>query len=174
MTPSRIELLQAMPIFGAIGEPALGFLLGRARTVAVPRGACFFRQGDAAQSMFVLEAGSVEICRSVAGRERLVRHMEAGDCFGEMALLDLHPRSATVRALEDCSALEIASADLHALYEHDLEAFALIQMNLAREMSRRLRATDELLFLTRNDDLAAAPAAAVAAVAAAPAPGSAI
>jgi len=141
MAPSRIELLQAMPIFGAIGEPALGFLLERARTVAVPRGECFFRQGDAAQSMFVLESGRVEICRSEGGHETVLLQMQAGDCFGEMALLDLHPRSATVRALQDCRALEIASADLHALYQHDLEAFALIQMNLAREMSRRLRAS---------------------------------
>jgi CRP-like cAMP-binding protein len=169
MTPSRIELLQAMPIFGAIGEAALGFLLARARSVAVARGECFFRQGDAAQSMFVLESGSVEICRGVGGRERLVRHLEAGDCFGEMALLDLHPRSATIRALEDCRAIELASADLHALYEHDLEAFALIQMNLAREMSRRLRATDELLFLSRAEALPASSAAA----AEAPPPGSA-
>jgi CRP-like cAMP-binding protein len=51
--------------------------------------------------------------------------------------------------VEDCVAIELSSAHLMRLYEHDLEQFALIQMNLAREMSRRLRQTDEMLFRTR-------------------------
>jgi CRP-like cAMP-binding protein len=63
-----------------------------------------------------------------------------------MALLDLFPRSASVRAVDDCRAIEIGSAALYRLFEHDAEQFALIQMNIAREVCRRLRATDERLF----------------------------
>jgi CRP-like cAMP-binding protein len=146
MSPSRLELLQRMPIFGAIDDGALEFLIGRAGTVRVARGGYFFRENDQAESMFVLESGRVEVVRGWRGRELIVQQLGAGDCFGEMALLDLFPRSGSVRALEDCSAIVIAAADLHGLYEHDVVSFALIQMNLAREMSRRLRNTDEQLF----------------------------
>jgi CRP-like cAMP-binding protein len=63
-----------------------------------------------------------------------------------MALLDLFPRSAAVRAIDDCVAIELATTDLLRLFEKDSEQFALIQMNIGREMCRRLRITDEMLF----------------------------
>lgn len=146
MTPSRTALLQRMPIFGAIGPETLEFLVGQTRTSEIDAGACFFREGEVASHMFVLESGRVEVVRTWQGRELHLCELGVGDCFGEMALLDLWPRSASVRALEPCRAIEIAAADLFALFERDPVQFALIQMNLAREMSRRLRATDEQLF----------------------------
>jgi CRP-like cAMP-binding protein len=66
-----------------------------------------------------------------------------------MALLDLHPRSASVQAIEACTALALSTASLFRLYETDVAQFALVQMNIARELSRRLRAADERLFRTR-------------------------
>ena len=60
--------------------------------------------------------------------------------------MDLFPRSASVRAIEPCRAIEITPAALQRLFERDVEQFALIQMNIGRELCRRLRATDELLF----------------------------
>jgi CRP-like cAMP-binding protein len=135
-----------MPIFGAIAEETLGFLVGQTRTVEIDAGASFFREGEAASEMFVLESGRAEAVRSWQGRELRLCTFGAGDCFGEMALLDLSPRSASVRALEPCRAMQIAAADLYALFERDPVQFALIQMNLAREMSRRLRITNEQLF----------------------------
>ncbi|HXF44701.1 MAG TPA: cyclic nucleotide-binding domain-containing protein, partial [Burkholderiaceae bacterium] len=102
MTATRIELLQAMPIFGAVRAEALAFLLEQARGVAVPGGAFFFREGDRADCLYVLEAGRVAVLKRWQGRELLLHERGCGDCFGEMALLDLFPRSASVRALEDC------------------------------------------------------------------------
>ncbi|HEY2254416.1 MAG TPA: hypothetical protein VGI11_02160, partial [Variovorax sp.] len=61
------------------------------------------------------------------------------------------------RADEDCSAIEITSANLYRLYEHDIEQFTLIQMNIAREMSRRLRVTGDLLFRARMGEALPAP-----------------
>jgi CRP-like cAMP-binding protein len=54
-----------------------------------------------------------------------------------------------VRAEEDCRALELGADDLLALFERDPEQFTLVQMNIGREVCRRLRATDELLFRLR-------------------------
>jgi CRP-like cAMP-binding protein len=146
MLASRIELLQSMPVFGATREDTLQFLLAQVRTVAVPAGEYFFRENDAASSMFVLEAGRATVVKNWQGRGLVLHSLGAGDCFGEMALMDLCPRSASVLAEEDCRAIELTAADLLRLFERDAEQFALIQMNIGREVCRRLRATDDLLF----------------------------
>jgi CRP/FNR family transcriptional regulator, cyclic AMP receptor protein len=146
MQAKRIELLQGMPIFGAIREDVLSFLLEQAQVVAVAARDYFFREGDDAQSMFVLEAGRVAVLKSWQGRKYKLHELGLGDCFGEMALMDLMPRSASVKALEDCSAIELRSDHLMRLFEFDVEQFALIQMNMGREVCRRLRTTDAQLF----------------------------
>ena len=157
MQPMRIELLQRMPIFGAIRDDALLFLLAQAREVSVAAGAYFFRESDPAQSMFVLESGSVAVFKSWQGRDFVLKSLDAGDCFGEMALMDLCPRSASVRAETDCVAIELGTGDLLRLFERDAEQFALIQMNMGREVCRRLRATDGMLFRARMGEATLGP-----------------
>jgi CRP-like cAMP-binding protein len=141
-----MELLQQMPIFGAIEDDALRFLLEPVPLITVPAGQFFFRERDPADCMYVLEAGRVEVLKDWAGRELVLHQLGAGDCFGEMALLDLFPRSASVRAVDECHALALTPGHLYRLFEHSAEPFALIQMTIAREMSRRLRESDEQLF----------------------------
>jgi CRP/FNR family transcriptional regulator, cyclic AMP receptor protein len=157
MDTQRIELLQQMPIFGAIEDGALSFLLEPVPSITMPAGQFFFRERDPADCMYVLESGQVAVMKDWAGREMLLRHLDQGDCFGEMALLDLFPRSASVRAVRDCRALALTSAHLYRLFEHNAEQFALIQMNIGREMSRRLRQSDEELFRVTMGEERAAP-----------------
>jgi CRP-like cAMP-binding protein len=152
MRPARIDLLQAMPVFGAIRDDALLRLLDHARVREVPTGGSFFREKDPADSMFVLESGRVAVVRTWHDEHYVLQRLGAGDCFGEMALMDLAPRSASVIAEADCVAIEIGAGDLLQLYEHDPAQFALIQMNIGREVCRRLRAIDDLLFRERMDD----------------------
>lgn len=151
MDDHRIQLLQRTPIFGAIQAPTLEVLLGRTVNVQVPAGAHFFREGEAASAMFVLESGRVAVVKRRDGVDRRLRELSAGDCFGEMALIDMSPRSASVIAIEDCSAIRLTNADLHRVYQADLEQFALIQMNIARELSRRLRIANERLFSVERE-----------------------
>ena len=145
----RLSLLQEMPVFGGIREDILNFLLELAPIVSMPPGQFFFHQGDRADSMFVLERGTVAILKSWQGREYLLQHLHKGDCFGEMALIDLCPRSGSVLALEDCSAIEVSSTALHRVYEKDLEQLAMLYMNMGREVSRRLREATERLFQSK-------------------------
>ena len=146
----RIDLLQAMPIFGALRDDTLEFLLALMHEVRVAAGGWFFREGDAASGLFVLEKGTASVVKGWAGHEVLLRQLQAGDCFGEMALMDLQPRSASVRADADCLAIALGADDLLRLWEHDLEQFTLIQMNMGREVSRRLREADDELFRLRQ------------------------
>jgi CRP-like cAMP-binding protein len=141
---TRIRLLQGMPIFGGTSEEILRLLLERSSTASVARGDLFFREGDAGSSAFVLEAGRVSILKG--GRNHVLGEYALGDCFGEVALIDFCPRSATVRADEDCRAIELSAAVLREIQRRDLEQFTLIYMNMARELARRLRVADERLF----------------------------
>jgi CRP-like cAMP-binding protein len=68
--------------------------------------------------------------------------------------MDLLPRSASVRALEDCRALQLSSATLLALYRRHPEQFTVIYMNIGREISRRLRVADDRLFQARAKTMA--------------------
>lgn len=149
MDAAHIKLLQRMPVFGAVNDETLRFILEGSTTLTVPEGEEFFREGDPAEAFYVLESGRVEVLRDYEGGDFLLTELGPGDCFGEMALIECAPRSAAVKALEPCTALEIGLGVLHALYEHDLEQFVLIQMNLAREVSRRLRGAAEQLFTAK-------------------------
>jgi CRP-like cAMP-binding protein len=152
MGPRRIALLQAMPVFGALRDDALECLLEGAPNRARAAGEFWFREGDGAQCMYVIEQGTVEVLKRWEGVDWPLHRLHAGDCFGEMALMDFFPRSASVRTVEDCRAIEIGGDALQRLAERDMEQFALIQMNIGREVCRRLRATDELLFRLRRGE----------------------
>ena len=149
MQATQIEMLQRMPIFGAIRDDVLAFLLEHAAHRRLLGGQAFFREGDPGDRMFVLESGRACVVKGWHGSEVLLHHLEPGDCFGEMALMDLFPRSASVIAEVDCSAVELTPQSLADLFERDVEQFALIQMNIGREVCRRLRAADDRLFRIR-------------------------
>jgi CRP/FNR family cyclic AMP-dependent transcriptional regulator len=147
MQEARIELLQRMPIFGGIKTEVLEFLLGLCPIVSMATNEFFFREHDQGDSMFVLETGKAAVMKHWAGQDYLLQTLnEGGDCFGEMAVMDHCPRSASVRAVDNCSAIRISAANLYQVYANDLKQFALIQMNMGREVSRRLREADNRLF----------------------------
>ncbi len=150
-------MLQRMPIFGAIRDDVLSFLLDHAEHRQLSGGQAFFREGDPGDRMFVLESGRASVVKGWQGSAVLLHHLEPGDCFGEMALMDLSPRSASVIAQVDCSAVELTPRSLAELFERDVEQFALIQMNIGREVCRRLRAADDRLFRIRMGEAVEAP-----------------
>ncbi len=140
-----------MPIFGGVTETTLRLLLDLARVVPVARNEFFLRQDDQADSVFVLEQGKVAVIKTCCGQDHFLRTLEKGDCFGEMALMDLLPRSASILAIEDSRAIEISAAGLYEIYKRDIEQFVLIQMNMGREVSRRLRTAEDRLLQARMD-----------------------
>lgn len=155
----HIQLLQGMPIFGGIRADTLAFLLHQANYVRVPKGACYYHEGDPAHSLFVLESGRILMLKRWQGHDYKLKMLERGDCFGEVALIDLQPRNTSTLAIEDCCAIELSDTNLYQLYQRELEQYTLISMNMAREVCRRLREADERAFaadmqarrLTGND-----------------------
>ncbi|MDR1211099.1 MAG: cyclic nucleotide-binding domain-containing protein [Spirochaetaceae bacterium] len=66
-----------------------------------------------------------------------------GDVFGEMEVLDVMPSAATIRVLSPASVMSISNRALREIYRADIKVFAILIMNLARDISRRLRKMDE-------------------------------
>jgi CRP-like cAMP-binding protein len=153
MDPARIDALLDTAMFGAVSEDVAVFVFERAAHREVGAGEFFFRQGERGGAAFLLQSGRVRVIRAWGGQEHLLRHLGSGDCFGEVALLDFGPRSASVVADEPCTALEITASVLRRIAEIDPMQFTLIYMNLGRELGRRLRDADERLFRSRIESV---------------------
>jgi CRP/FNR family cyclic AMP-dependent transcriptional regulator len=144
--PSGPAELRNIGLFGALSDDVLEYLSTLLTVETPPAGATLFREGEDANAMFVVINGEVEVLKkSKRSVEARVAVLGPGDWFGEMSIVDIQPRSATVRALAPSRLLRVSSADLDALYRHDLRSYAIIILNLARELSRRLRVADGIL-----------------------------
>ena len=140
------EELRNVGLFGALNESVLAHLAAILKVSTPSAGDIVFREGDEARDMHVVIEGEVEVLKaSKRGIEARVALLGPGDWFGEMSILDVQPRSATVRALAPSRLLRITASDLDALYRQDMKSYALIVLNLARELSRRLRVADGIL-----------------------------
>ena len=140
------NVLRNVPAFGGLTLDTLGFLLDRAVTTSVTKGDYFFKQGDPGEAVYILDTGRVAVEKELGEHRYLLRVLGAGDCFGEVALLSVTKRTASIRAIEACEALRITNRHLRDLYEHDLEQFTLLVMNLGREVCRRFVDLDRRYF----------------------------
>ncbi len=144
--PVSIHRLREVGLFGALSDDVLEHLAKTLQPFRVQAGESVFREGDNAREMYVVLDGEVEVMKkSRRGRDMRVAILGPSDCFGEMSLIDVQPRSATVRALGPSRLLRMTSEDLDGLYRHDLKSYALVTLNIARDLSRRLRVTDSIL-----------------------------
>jgi CRP/FNR family transcriptional regulator, cyclic AMP receptor protein len=138
--------LREIGLFGALGDDVLARLASTLSVVTPEAGHVLFREGEEANAMYLVVGGEVEVLkRSRHGIDARVAVLGPGDWFGEMSIVDIQPRSATVRMLAPGRLVRISSADFDALYRSDLKSYAIIVLNMARELSRRLRVADGIL-----------------------------
>jgi CRP-like cAMP-binding protein len=141
-----VRELRAIGLFGAVSDEVLQFLVDRLEVLLPPAGYIVFREDDEARDMFVIIGGEMEVLkRSHSGVDARVALLGPGDWFGEMSVLDVQKRSATVRTLAPARLLRIMASNLDELYRHDVKSYAILVLNIARELSRRLRVADGLL-----------------------------
>jgi CRP/FNR family cyclic AMP-dependent transcriptional regulator len=138
--------LGRIAIFAGLPERVLGLIADNMRVVQVVPGAQLLREGEQARSLFVVREGELQILkRGKGGTEYKLAVLKAGDCVGEMALIDIQPRSATARAVGQATLYVLDLAEIGKLYGNDVEAYALLVLNISREISRRLRVADDVL-----------------------------
>lgn len=138
--------LRKVGLFGGLSDDVLQHLAMNLPLIVSKPGDVIFREGEQARELFVLLTGEMEVQkRSRRGLDVRLALLGPGDWFGEMSILDVQPRSATVRALAPSRLLVLRAQDLDGLYRRDLKAYTLLVLNIAREISRRLRVADGIL-----------------------------
>ena len=106
------------------------------------RGETIFRQGEACDCMYVVQAGSVEVSGCKDGQEFIIAIHGKGDFFGEVALFDYALRTAGAVASEETVLLEINRGDFNKVFTDQPRIIAKILYQMMTEMSRRLRRTN--------------------------------
>jgi CRP-like cAMP-binding protein len=141
------KFLLNIAVFGGLPDAAMDRLLPLITLRDHKEGDTICAEGDPGREMFILRSGSVEVRKRAREGKRIIKlaRLAKGDCFGEMSLIDIQPRSATVLALEDTSVYVVTNMDLYKLYEADLPAYAFLVQNICRELSRRLRRSDSII-----------------------------
>src|SRR5512134_1963521 len=140
--------LEKHALFGGLQPPELDLLRSLMKEERFPKGHAIVKEGDLGDRLYFIRAGSVEVikaCPEDEGATAQLATLHAGDTFGEMELIDIQRRSATVRALEDVDALSLSNRDLYRISQENMHTFAMLVMNIAREISRRLRRINVLM-----------------------------
>jgi CRP/FNR family transcriptional regulator, cyclic AMP receptor protein len=138
--------LGRIPIFAGLPERIMELIAGKLRVVHVVAGAQLLREGEQARSMFIVRDGELQILkRGKGGADYRLAVLKTGDCVGEMSLIDIQPRSATARAIGIATLYVLDQSEIAKLSAADVEAYALLVLNISREISRRLRVADDVL-----------------------------
>lgn len=141
-----IRRVMEIGLFGGLDEDVLRGFVSNLDVAELAAGALVFKEGDNGREMFVLLEGEIELLRrSKRGHDTRVAVLGPGDWFGEMSILDVLPRSSTAQVLAPTRLLRLTAHDLDGLYRRDLKSYSLLVLNVARELSRRLRVADGLL-----------------------------
>ena len=136
----RTDALRAIPLFAMLDEPVVEEIAGLLIDRKFPKNAVIFEDGSLGDYMYLIREGQVKVTKmSDDGREKILEILSAGDFFGEMALLDREPRSASIKTTRPCALLALSRHDFLALLRQNPE----ISMGIIRVMVRRLRETDE-------------------------------
>lgn len=133
----RILLLTKVPLFSYLRTDQLSRLEPLLEPVAWPKGERVFEAGDMGLELYIITSGRIGISVDPdPSRQVFINELKAGDCLGEMALIDNEPRSATAHVLEDTQALALEKDRLHGL----LMSYPELGIGMLRALSQRLRA----------------------------------
>lgn len=146
LSDNDLTYLRQLSIFAGLRSEILDSVGQHASRVDLDPGTTLFREGEPAKEMLVVLSGQLEVIkRNKDGREACIAQLGPGDVAGEMSLIDIQPRSADVRATEPTSVAVLSHGDIATIYHEDKQSYALLVLNIAREISIRLRRLDDLL-----------------------------
>ncbi|MDE3192865.1 MAG: Crp/Fnr family transcriptional regulator [Chloroflexota bacterium] len=142
------QRLRRLPLFARLSDEELADLAARIRLRPYRRSEVIFRKDDPGTHLYLVLEGAVKISLpGEFGQEALVAIMRAGDFFGELALFDRSPRSASAVALEDTRAALLAGEEFLAFLERHPTAVRVVLETLARTIRRLSDRVEHLTFL---------------------------
>ncbi len=151
-----VESLAAVPYFAGLDAGALERVAAGVRSRRFRRGEVIFHAGDPGDALFIIVSGEVKIgLPSEAGEEAILVRLQPGNVFGELALLDGAPRSATATALSAAETLVLPRDRFRELIAKEPAVRDALLASLALELRRLTTHVEELHFLDITGRLAA-------------------
>jgi CRP/FNR family transcriptional regulator, cyclic AMP receptor protein len=143
------KMLRTIPLFELFDDQEIAALAGQLDEKRVLAGQLIFSAGDPGGTMFIVHSGLVELfLQDKAGDRVSLGRVEPGNLFGEFSLLDLEPRSASAKALENTELLVVDRNDLQLLVKaHPDAALDMMAMLTRRIRESNLRVQERV---TRN------------------------
>jgi len=105
----------------------------------IPPGTVLFQEGDKGEEMFIIQTGRVKISKRIRGVEKTLATLEKGEFFGEMAILNDKPRSASAETVDECEMLVIDRKTFDTLLRSNVE----IAIRFIKRLADRLRETND-------------------------------
>ncbi len=138
--PYDHSILREVPIFSELHEEQIGTIMEMTVRRTFQKNTMIVIEEDSADTLYIIDKGSVKITRlNDEGREVILAILGSSEFFGEMALLDGQGRSANVMALDDTVMFTLTRRDFLDV----LNRFPSISIQLLREMTSRLRKSDQ-------------------------------
>jgi len=138
----RIALLRNVRVFAGLSEEDLSAIADVSVSRRFGAGEVVFREGDGGDTCYIVRSGLARAVRQHSdGRSITLAHFGAGDIFGELAMFDEEPRSATVDVIDEVEVVAIPGRDMQRLMREHPE----IAVKLNAALAQRLRATNERL-----------------------------
>ena len=143
-SPDLKAFLLATPFFGGLSDASLDLLVSMLVERRFDAGATIVAEGEPGRSMFIVHDGHLVVSKlGESGRSIRMTDLEPGDFFGEMTLIEMQNRSATVVAESPTVLYELTAQKLYACYKADIHAYVIVLQNINRELCRRLRRSDD-------------------------------
>jgi CRP/FNR family transcriptional regulator, cyclic AMP receptor protein len=142
-SPDLKAFLVATPFFGGLSDAGLDLLVSMLAERRFDAGATVVAEGEPGRSMFVVHSGQLVVSKLLdSGHVIRMTGLGPGDFFGEMTLIEMQNRSATVVAETPTVLYELTARNLYACYKADIHAYVIVMQNINRELCRRLRRAD--------------------------------
>ena len=119
----RLVYLRAVPLFARMDPERLQDVAAECVFKQFPASETVFREGDRGDEMFIVVAGQVALERQTEQGQVRLAVLGTSDCFGEMALFDGAPRSATAMALTDCRVLALSGRSVSSIGRENPEVY---------------------------------------------------
>jgi CRP/FNR family transcriptional regulator/CRP/FNR family cyclic AMP-dependent transcriptional regulator len=144
------DILRRVPFFQELAQPELDLIMALGHVVAYPKDMVLFTEGDKGEALYVVLDGAIRIVKSLpASWDGTMAFIERGGCFGEMALVDEFPRSATAIAHDDSVVLFLEREAVLDLFREQPFVGQKILRAFCRSLSLRLReASDRIVALS--------------------------
>jgi len=142
-SPDLKAFLISTPFFGGLSDASLDLLISMLVERQFDVDATVVSEGEPGRSMYIVHAGELAVTKlGNSGRVIRMGGLGPGDFFGEMTLIEMQTRSATVVAESPTVLYELTARNLYAYYKADIHAYVTVTLNINRELCRRLRRAD--------------------------------